>query len=59
MKVNHLIHNFSILLNLIVLLGIFLLNKTITKMSREDMEKSTLNITTSILEFVNKIKKLP
>ena len=46
-------------LNLIVLLGIFLLNKTITKMSREDMEKSTLNITTSILEFVNKIKKLP
>ena len=59
MKVNHLIHNFSILLNLIVLLGIFLLNKTITKMSMEDMEKSTLNITTSILEFVNKIKKLP
>ena len=50
---------FIILLNLNVLLGIFLLNKTITKMSMEDMEKSTLNITTSILEFVNKIKKLP
>ena len=59
MKVNYLILKFSVLLNLNLLLGIFLLNKTITKMSMEDMEKSTLNITTSILEFVNKIKKLP